>query len=345
MATIDINGFSINLPAFDIDENTFQICHVDGPPLPFPLPSIDNGADPVMITIPQFYWDIVGSTLEITLTSIEDDSGCSGDITGGLLNINLGPAPDIEEPNIIPLCLDQGQTVDLTQYDDVILDGQSSCEVIWLDDEDVTRDIRDPDDYDFIDDGTTVFAVVFCDPCFSEIIEVELDINIRPEIQIDVPEIMVCGMDYELPEFDEIATITGEDDPEYYLDEDLNFGPFGPDQFLNLTDVTEIFIYDESAPNCGAIASFLVEPLIEPEIDSPSGTLSACGVITLPDPEIFNEDDWEYNTEADGSGTTFFDDDEIAETDGINMLFLIARTDEGCIDTCLLYTSPSPRDS
>ena len=94
--------------------------------------------------------------------------------------------------------------------------------------------LDDPFDYDFESDGTTVFAVVFCDPCYSEIIEVELDIVVRPEIEIDVPELTVCGMDYELPEFDEVATITGEENPAYFLDEDLNFGPFAPGGFLVL---------------------------------------------------------------------------------------------------------------
>ncbi len=335
-ATLEFNGIPVTLPAFDIDENTFQICHEDGGL----FPSVDNGSDPIAITIPNFIWDFLGGSINIEITSIEDDSGCSGTINGGAISVTLGNSPSIEEPDILPLCLDLGTTIDLTQFDIAILDGQSLCEVIWLDnDDDVNSSINSPDDYDFDSNGNTVYAVVFCDPCYSDIIEVELDINIRPDIELNTNDIEICGMDYELPDFDEVVIIDGEVDPGYFLDEDLNFGPSFPGSFLTLTDETEIFVYDESAPNCGDIASFFVTPLLEPEINSPSGTLTACGVIELPIPEIFNEDDWEYNTQDDGSGQSFFDGDEIFETDGIDMLFLIATTNEGCIDTTHIQLS------
>ena len=335
-ATLEFNGFPITLPAFDIDENTFQICHEDGGL----LPSFDDSSDPVAITIPGFIWNILGGSIDIEITSIEDDSGCSGTINGGAISVSLGSSPTIEEPDVLPLCLDLGSTADLTQYDNEVLDGQSSCEVIWLDDEDdVNSTINNPDEYNFESDGTTVYAVVFCDPCYSAIIEVELDINVRPDIELNTNDIEICGMDYMLPEFDEVVDIDGEVDPGYFLDQNLNFGPSFPGSFLTFTQDTEIFVYDESAPGCGDLVSFFVTPLIEPQINSPSGTLTACGVIELPNPEIFNEDDWEYNTQDDGSGQSFFDGDEILETDGIDMLFLIATTDEGCIDTTHIQLS------
>ena len=316
------------IPGLNIDETVFQICHTDGG-----APDIDLGSNPIVISLPQFAWDLAGGSLNIELLSVVDDSGCSGTINVGMINLALVDEPFIEEPNVQALCTDPGTLIDLTQYDNEILDGQG-CEVRWLEDmDDVTAEVDDPTAYDVDADGNTVYAVVFCDPCFSPVVEVVLDLLVRPEIDITEPSLFNCGPDFILPDFMDVADIINENDPEYFLTSDGSGQALGPGDIIFLSGVTEIFIFDFAGPNCFASASFMVEPLIEPQIDSPSGSLSACGSITLPEPVIFNEDDWEYNTSPDGTGQQFFDDDIIMETNGITLLYLIATTNDGCRDT------------
>ena len=326
-----INGLG-PFPLFGLNfsDLEFQICHMDGGV----LPSFDDGTSPITITIPDVFWPI-----DIELTSISDDSGCSGTINGGAVSLSVLPRPDIFPPDLDdPICVEaSAPEVDLTMYDDEIEDAQG-CDVLWLESEDVTDPIGNPNFYD-IDDGDIVYAVVFCDPCYSDFIEVELMVNVRPEITAIEEELDVCGDSYQLPFFSELVDIVGEVNPAYYLDDDQMQGPVAPGSFVNLTGPTSIYIYDESAPGCGDQVEIVINPQPEPMIISPTGTLRNCGNIILPIPDIDDFDDYNYNTEPDGTGFAYFEGDGIAPTAGIDELWLIATNTSGCIDTTEIFLS------
>ena len=329
--TIAVGGVPINIPGLNFDELTFQICHEFGG---F-LPDIDLNSDPIALTIPDIFWPI-----DVELISIEDDSGCSGVINGGQLSIETAPVPDIEddvEPD--PVCFDPTTGYDLTQHNFELLDGGSGV-VIWLEDpDDFDSEIPDPETYD-IADNPRVWAVVFDDPCYSDVVQLDFDIIERPVITpLTSDPLDRCGQEITLPLFSDLVDIENQNDPEYYLDAARTDGPFFPGDLITLPlGTSSIFIYDASGVDCDDQTSIVVNTFLEPEIISPRMPLSACGAIELPEPVIENESNtsYNYNTEPDGSGMAFFDGDEIQESQGINILFLIVENDEGniiCRDT------------
>ena len=316
--------FAIPLPnPIDISQTFIQICNG-----PF---GIDANSDPIEITLPDFAF----SGFSLGIDNVVDDTGCAATGGGGVVELILQDKPDIDPPTVVVECLTDGQLIDLTQYDNEI---GSGADVVWLETEDVDDLIGTPANYD-INDGDLVYASVSEDPCFSDIIPVQLEFLLQPEITIVVPRLFVCGNELELPDIDDVATIENEASPQYYTDMDFSRPGQNPTAIITVPDgVSEIFLYDESGDNCSDFQVIEVESLSQPEIVSPSGTFSSCGSILLPDPEILNDDDvtFEYNTEPDGTGDAFFEDDEIEESDGISMLFLIATNDTGpipCVDT------------
>lgn len=307
--TLQVNGIiPIPLPAINLDLIFIQICEGG---INFVLD------DPAELYLPEALFDI---TLEIL--SVTDANGCVGTVNGGGVDIMLQPKPDIDDPDVQEACIASGDLIDLTQYDSEI---GSGLDVIWLETQDVTDLIGTPTAYD-PDDGLTVYAAVEEDPCFSDIIPVTLEILPRPDITIIPFEpIPVCGPEVELPDMGDVASIENEVSPAYYLDMGLTDGPYFEEDILNLPEgINTIYVYDANGPNCDDISGFLYDVILEPEILSPSGTLSACGEIELPQPDINNEDDYEYNTEPDGTGTSYQDGDFISSTDGITLLYLIA---------------------
>ncbi len=134
--------------------------------------------------------------------------------------------------------------------------------------------------------------------------------------------------------------------PQYYLDAALTDGPYAPfsEVVVNFGS-NQIYVYDGTAANCDDVESFELIAAVAPEIITPTSPLEQCGSIILPFPMINNQDnlDFSYNTAADGTGTEFFDGDEITASDGISLLYLIAINNEGtpqeCIDTTELRLS------
>ena len=154
-----------------------------------------------------------------------------------------------------------------------------------------------------------------------------------------MPTIDICGNELELPDIDDLVDVENEVFPQYYLDNDFSVPGMNASSVITVPDgVSTIYIYDESGDGCFDAQPIEVVSNLKPEIISPSGTITACGSIFLPDPVIDNDNDldFEYNTDPDGFGQSFFEDDEITAADGITMLFLIATNSGGtidCIDT------------
>ncbi len=324
--TVDIGivgvPIPIPLPAIDVNQTFIQICNG---PLGF-----DFNSDPLQITLPDFAF---GTSLEIT--NVVDSGGCNGTISGGSVSLILMDNPSIQPPNVMTECLQQGETIDLTQYDAEIGNG---LDVLWLRSEDEDDPIDNPDTYD-IDDGDMVYAVVRDDPCISDIISVQLERFLRPEITLEMPIINICGNEFELPQIDEVANVENEVFPQYYQSNDFSVSGLNPTTPITVPDgASTIYLYDESGAGCFDAQPIEVISNPLPEILSPSGTLSECGSIILPNPVINNDNDleFEYNTEPDGSGRSFSEDDELEASDGIDMLFLIATNRGGtlnCVDT------------
>ena len=324
--TVDIGivgvPIPIPLPAIDVNQTFIQICNG---PIGF-----DFNSDPLQITLPDFAF---GTSLEIT--NVVDSGGCTGSISGGNVSLILMDNPSIQSPNVMPECLQPGESIDLTQYDAEIGNG---LDVLWLRTEDEDDLINSPETYD-TNEGEMVYAVVSDDPCFSEIIPVQLEILFQPVITIEMPVIDVCGNELELPPINDVASIDFEVSPQYYQDNDFSVPGQNPSSVIIIPDGSStIYLYDQSSDECFDAQPIEVISNPQPEILSPSGTISECGSIILPDPVIINDNDidFEYNTEPDGSGRSFSEDDEIEATDGIDMLFLIATNRGGsidCIDT------------
>jgi len=317
------NGFEVPFPfPIDIDLTYIQICHSSS----IGIPEFQDG-NPVIITLPDNF--LISWPIDIAISEVIDDDGCIASINGGSVELELVPRPDIEEPDVQPMCLDAGTMIDLTVYDTEILNGGPG-DVIWLESMDVEDDISNPDNYDILD-GDKVFAVVYDDPCYSDIIPVCLEVRIRPEIQV-TGEVINCGTEYTFQDFDELVTIINADSPAYYLDDTFTNGPYQPGDVVDIFGLFQIYVYDESAPGCFAVGPIEVSLLPIPEI-TPIGTLSACGSIELPEPQIFDFDDYNYNTQEDGFGDPYYEGDILPASSMIDILYLIATTDEGCRDT------------
>ena len=69
-----------------------------------------------------------------------------------------------------------------------------------------------------------------------------------------------------------------------------------------------------------------------PVIENPTEIILSCGEIAeFPEPEGIDIDDYEYNTEEDGSGDSYFAGDEIpALLTTTSTIYLIATSDNGC---------------
>ena len=314
--TLQVNGITIpGLPAIDVDE-TFRICADPDAA----LPSYDDSEDPAMVIIPTVFFPI-----DIELISIVDETGCTGTITNGDVSFELFPSPDINFPNVPTFCLGSDGIVDLTVMDLEILDGQN-FDVRWFEDDELTDEILNPSQYN-INNGNVVYAVVDDGDCFSEAIEIGLNFDQQPELELLITEIVDCGDNlYELPPLNEVANFISFINPAFYLDEDHTIGPI---QFID-PSVTEVFIYDASVPGCDTTVMIEVNISPNPIITNPSSQLGGCGSVELPTPEGDFIDGFIYNTEEDGSGTDFDAGDTISSTDGITTLYLIASAANGC---------------
>lgn len=316
---------SITLPGFAIDINTtIRVCHDDG----LILPDVDDSSDPIVVSLPDAFLP-----LTLQLISVVDDEGCDAMIDPGnnIISLNLLTAPPITDPDPGPYCLDQTETVDLTTMDDEITNGDGALTVEWYADMDLENEISNPSSYD-INDGLTVYAVVTDGDCFSESVEVMLTVFPTPEITV-TDEIIDCAFPYELPDPEDLADISNSNNPVYFLDPALTDGPYTGGSFIDPTDITSIYIYDNNGP-CNDFAEVNFMVTIPPIIESPLLQLGGCGSIILPLPELDgNVIDFEYNTEIDGSGADFDAGDEIFESDNITILYLIVTGEDNCIVT------------
>ncbi len=318
--TVDllINGFfPVTIPSITIDETIIQICI--GLDVPEP-------GDPTIVYIPSF----VPFPLDIEIEAVVDDTGCNGNVDNATITIDTQELPVAEEPDTEPFCLEEGETIDLTLFDDEVLDGNAG-DVIWYDNDDEDDDINDPSEHD-PDDANPVYYRIFEDPCYSEFNELDLDVRIKPAITPLETMISNCGFFYELPEFDELVDIENEAGPEYYLDEDLSDGPYSPEDIVEIDDGDLLYIYDESTTDCGDTISIELELIEAPIIEGPVGPLEECGQIQLPEVEVEDADDVEYNTEEDGEGDTFLEGAIITEDMNISALYIYATNVDGCTD-------------
>ncbi len=313
---------SITLPGFAIDiDQTVRVCHDES----LILPDIDFSGDPILVSLP-------GAFLPLTLQliSVTDANGCDAmiDAVNNIINLDLLDAPSIIDPNPDPYCLDQTELIDLTIMEDEITGGDGSLTVTWYSDEDLNDEINNPENYD-INDGTTIYAIVDDGNCFSESVEIELPVFATPVITV-TSDIIDCANPYELPDVDDIADIVNSINPVFYLDQNLSDGPYTSGSYIDPEGLSSIYLFDNSGPcsDVEEVIFMVTTPLL---IISPEGQLGGCGSIILPLPELEGPViSFEYNTENDGSGDSYFDGEEIFESDNILSLFLIVIGDNGC---------------
>ena len=141
--------------------------------------------------------------------------------------------------------------------------------------------------------------------------------------------IVDCGENpYFLPGFSEIVTFENAISPGYYLE---SGGVNGPISFIDPEEVSSIFIYDGQVNGCDAEVEIPISITPYPVINSPLLQLGGCGEIILPTPDIDFAENYEYNTEEDGSGISFEEGDVIMASSGITTLYLIATGENDCI--------------
>ncbi len=177
---IVIGGLPFPLTINNLPTNFITICSG-------PAGNTDLNADPIILSIPSIFFD-----LQFELISVMDQNGCTGVINGGssaVIDVLLQDKPNIDPPTVMDECLAPGETINLREkYDEQIGDGEY---VEWLATPDLTDLITTPTAYD-IADGNPVYAAVLDDPCFSDIIEVQLQIVPSPIITITEPIIYNC---------------------------------------------------------------------------------------------------------------------------------------------------------
>ncbi len=316
--TINVEGIgNIDLPTTDIS-GIYRICSTTD----F-IPDIDDSAEPIQIIIPEFFFP-----LDIEVVSVVDDTGCSGVVNGGVISFELEDAPEINQPQTPTYCIGSDGLVDLTIMDDEITGG-SGFDVLWFEDEELEDQISNPSAYDVFD-GNTVYAVVNDGTCNSETIEVGLNFNLQPEFTIIESIIVDCGDNpYFLPAIGDIVTVENGLLPAYYLE---SGGIDGPVNNIDPNEVTSIFIYDGSISGCEAEVEIPLSITPNPIINSPLMTLGGCGQLELPEPELDFAISYEYNTQEDGTGDTFFAGDIITSALNGITLYLIATGDNNCTD-------------
>lgn len=313
--SLTVNGIPVPfLPLTDVDA-IFRVC--SDPDIAFP--DYDDSTDPPQVIIPSNFFPI-----SIDLINIEDANGCTGNIMGGAVNYDLFEPPAANSAVSPEYCVDETEFVDLTLMDDQI--DPNGFTVLWFEDDELEDQIINPEQYD-ISNGDFVYAVVDDGQCFSEVIEVLLDIYLLPIIEVTQSPLVDCSNGvYTLPDIEDIADIENATDPGYYLEAD---GQNGPVSSIDPEDVDEIYIYDSSAPGCFAEVILTLQIGEAPDIESPL-ELSGCGSIELPTPEGSNIDFFEYNLSENGTGDVYRAGDIINESDNIDVIYLIAQSIEGC---------------
>ncbi|NNE27671.1 MAG: hypothetical protein HKN09_12575, partial [Saprospiraceae bacterium] len=216
--SVVVNGIPLPGFAIDIDE-TVRVCHDED----LIFPDVDLGSDPITISLPSSFLP-----MSMELVSVTDDAGCMAiiDPANNTIDLDLLDMPSINIPSPDPFCIDATGTVDLTSMDNEITGGDNSVDVVWFSDMAGEDMIGSPNAYD-PNDGVPVYAAVDDGNCFSDIIEVDFEFFLTPIIDVEEP-IMGCAMPFELPDPEDIATIENVNDPVYYLDMDLQDGPYNP---------------------------------------------------------------------------------------------------------------------
>jgi len=313
--SVTVNGIPVPfVPSIDINE-TIRICA--DPDIIFP--EFDDSSDPAQVTIPSTFFPI-----DLTLVDIVDADGCVGTILNGDVTYTVEQPPGINEPVPPEYCVAEGDKIDLAVMDDEIGDGE---DVLWFEDEDLEDEINNPASYD-PSNGTTVWAVVDNGDCFSEAVEVNLNVDLMPEIEILQNPIIGCGTDvFILPDLEDVVDVTNEVNAGYYLDPN---GQNGPVFQVVVDDTEEIYIYDASADDCFDEVVIPLELGSLPIIESPLDQIAGCGMIELPEVIGENIDEYEYNLEEDGSGTSYFAGDFINTSDNLTVIYLIAVSEDGC---------------
>ncbi len=329
-ASFTVNGISIpQAPVIDIDE-TFRICIDEDAIVPF----IDDSFDPPRIVMASFYLPI---TLE--LDNITDNTGCAGNIIGGGASIQLADPPPIFDPGDQEICSPPGAPIDLTTLDDII-NGGSGDEVIYYLEDDPDEEITDPDSWVVTD--TEICARTYDGTCYSEFLCFGIDLDLQPLVEIIQSPITSCTDDmFAMPPLGQVANVdpislfTG-----YYLDAAGTDGPY----FSVPYTTTEVWIVIEAlGGSCNNVAEPIELNLTHnPVIFTPGNQLGGCGGVELPQPtgEFFNS--FEYNTEENGTGTSFtFGDIIDPASSGINEIWLILNGDNGCNTTQLISLEAS----
>ncbi len=311
-----VNGIAVPFaPATDVDA-VIRICN-DPDAI---VPEYDEDTNPPQLIVPSFLFPIV-----VELIDVVDANGCMGNILGGSVAYDIVPPPDINPTESPFYCVDEPGLIDLTLMDDDI--DPNDFDVLWFEDSDLEDQINNPSQYD-ISNGTTVWAVVDDGECFSEAIEIMLDINFLPLIDVIQSPLSGCfSGDFILPPLEDVVNITNPNNPGYYLDAE---GIDGPYTSINAEEVDEIYIFDSAGPDCSTSVVIPLNLFEAPDVESPIDGLAGCGSLILPFPEGNNIDDFQYNLEEDGTGFSFDAGDIINSADNISELFLIALSNNGC---------------
>ncbi len=264
-------GMNFTLGAIDFDFNIpspsstgeFLVCLDPNVPIPF-----FNPPNTVIVN------ELFGTMATIEMTDVTDDSNCTSDLMGQIIDIELvdEPTASMIDP-IDSVCIETGgmATVDLSMYDDQI-DLTGLYDVIWYSDPGLTNEIGP---IFMTSTNTTVYAIVQrSEGCVSDDVQVQILLSLTPEID-PLPPQEACGS-YTIP------SITGTN---LTSDAGIYSAPGGMGTVFNEGDIIDmnmiLYIYDDN-DGCTDEEMFTVTIYPEPDLD-PLTPQIVCGYYVLPD--------------------------------------------------------------